>query len=370
MTTERGAPMPEPLAPLDEPAPVRAGEGLDLMALAEVLERDVGLTGTLTVQQFPRGFSNLTYLVQAGEVELVLRRPPAGASARGGHDMMREWRILSAIHRLWPPVPRPVLFCDDVRVLGVPFFVMERVRGTILRGDTRPSHTLHAATMQALSTALIDGLAEIHGIDWRAAGLDDLAHPEGYVERQVSGWSARWDAARTDDVPALEAVAVWLSANRPPEPGADGATLVHNDYKYDNLVLHPEGLARIVAVLDWEMATIGDPLLDLGTTLAYWVQPDDPPIFRALGLGITSLPGNLSREALVSRYAERTGRDTTHMLFAYVHGLFKVAVIAQQIYKRFTLGHTTDARFAMLGTAVRTLGEVAGDALERGTITR
>ena len=223
------------------------------------------------------------------------------------------------------------------------------------------------ATMRGLAERLVEELAALHALDWRGAGLGELGRPEGYVERQVDGWSRRWLAARTGDVPGIERAAAWLAAHRPP-PG--GASIIHNDFKYDNLMLDPADLTRVVAVLDWEMATLGDPLMDLGTSLGYWVDPDDPPELRALGLGLTAAPGNLSRVELVSRYTSISSRDVGDALYHYVFGLFKLAVVAQQIFARYVQGHTRDPRFAALDGAVRALGGMAERAITLGRIDR
>ncbi len=356
--------------PLDAPGAVRPGEALDVAALAAYLARTVpGLDALraddLRVEQFGSGFSNLTYLVSTGDAEWVLRRPPFGVT--GGttaHDVARECRILGAIAPAYPKVPRPIACCDDADVLGAPFYVMQRVRGTILRG-VRDGRAVGEDGMRRLSAAFVDELAAIHAVDWRHAGLASLGRPDGYVARQVAGWTKRWAAARTSDVPDVERAAAWLAERQPPERGA---SLIHNDFKYDNLVLDPADPGRIVAVLDWEMATVGDPLMDLGTTLGYWVQEDDAPELRALGLGITALPGNPTRDELVARYARATGRDVSDAPFYYVFGLFKLAVVAQQIYARWAKGLTRDPRFGALDASVRALGATAVGALTRGRL--
>jgi aminoglycoside phosphotransferase (APT) family kinase protein len=261
-------------------------------------------------------------------------------------------------------VPRPVACADDATVLGAPFFVMERVRGTILRG-VADGRAVGEPGMRRLADAFVDEMAAIHAVDWAGAGLATLGRPEGYVARQVAGWTKRWGAARTGDAPDVERAAAWLAERQPPERGA---SLIHNDFKYDNLVLDPDDPGRVLAVLDWEMATVGDPLMDLGTTLGYWVQRDDAPELRALGLGITALPGNPSREELVARYARATGRDVSDAAFYYVFGLFKLAVVAQQIYARYAKGLTRDPRFARLDESVRALGRTAVRAAELGRL--
>jgi aminoglycoside phosphotransferase (APT) family kinase protein len=366
--------------------PVRPGEEIPVEALAgwlahEGLSERLGLGGPLEIEQFPGGHSNLTYLVRAAGRELVLRRPPVGSKVRTAHDMGREFRVLSRLPDQYPKAPRALAACDDSGVIGAPFYLMERVRGVILRGAQPPRGVaLPPDRMRAVAEAAIDGLAELHAVDPAAAGLADLGRPEGYVERQVTGWSERWRAARTDDAADLadmDRAATWLADNRPPkrpddpagQRGAAGA-LIHNDYKYDNLVLDPDDLPQIRAVLDWEMATLGDPWMDVGTTLGYWIDPDDDPAMQVLPSGPTTLPGNLSRAELAARYEQASGRPPVHLLFFYVFGLFKIAVIAQQIYFRFRQGLTKDQRFAAMLPAVRMLGRTAARAIELGRIDR
>ncbi|HEX4965215.1 MAG TPA: phosphotransferase family protein [Thermoanaerobaculia bacterium] len=358
--------------PLDATRPVRPGEEIDAAPLAAWLqERLPGIEAPLEIEQFPGGHSNLTYLLRFGDRELVLRRPPFGSKVKTAHDMGREFRVLSRLYKLYPKAPRALFHCDDPEVIGAPFYVMERVRGVILRQQKPPAGVdLNPERMRALSEAAVDGLAELHGVDYRAAGLDDLGHPEGYVARQVAGWSERWHRSRTDDITDLDRAAAWLAGHQPAETGA---ALVHNDYKYDNLVLDlggPEHDVRILAVLDWEMATVGDPLMDLGTSLGYWMDPEDSPPLRLLPAGPTTLPGNLRRAEVVERYAAATGRDVSGILFYYVYGLFKIAVIAQQIYYRYQQGLTKDERFAALIGAVRILGHTAAQAIAKGRIDR
>ena len=352
---------------LDKARPVRDGEELDLAALEEYLVSELpGFELPLVLEQFPKGHSNLTYLLSAGDRQLVLRRPPFGAQIKTAHDMGREYRILSALDGIYDKAPTPWMYCIDESVIGAPFYLMDRVPGVILRGNQLPAGVvLDADAMRCLSTALIDGLAELHSVDIAAADLSDFGRPQGYVERQVSGWTKRYFNAQTDEIPEVEEAARWLNEHLPADnPGA----LIHGDYKYDNLVLDPEDLTRIIAVLDWEMATVGDPLMDLGTTLGYWVEDSDPDPIKMLPLGPTLLPGNLTRMELVRRYEQRTGRNVDNVLFYYVYALLKIAVIAQQIYKRFKEGHTKDPRFAMMIVGVQLLGQSAVAAIERGRI--
>lgn len=356
---------------------VREGEEIDPAALREwmgsAVPQLVPAGATLVIRQFPAGFSNLTYLVSLAAEDgwrgFVLRRPPRGVKPGIAHDVLREFGILSALHPLGVPVPRPVASCDDGSVIGAPFYLMAHVDGVILRGKAPPElgkeADVVAQRMAALSQTFVRTLAQLHAVDVTAEPLASLGRPDGYVQRQVSGWTKRWHASRTEDVRDLDHVAAWLDANRPPERGV---TLVHNDFKFDNLVLDRADVSHVVAILDWEMATIGDPLMDLGTSLAYWVEAGDAPIFRALGLGVTALPGCATRAELATAYGAASGRDVSDAPFYYAFGLFKVAVIAQQIYARTVQGLTADPRFAMLGDVVKALGGAAAEVTRTGIV--
>ena len=352
---------------IDTPTDVREGEELDVESLEDWLESEApDIAGEVEVLQFPSGHSNLTYLIRVDGSEYVLRRPPFGAeNIETGHDMSREWTILSHLKGSFDRVPRTIAHCEDPEVVGAPFYVMERVRGVILRGANPPVPGLDEKTMSDLSEALVQTMVDVHDIDLEDVGLDDFGKPDGYVERQVEGWIERYERSQTDDIPALEEAGDWLRSEMPEDTGA---SLIHNDYKYDNLVLDPDDLTEIRAILDWEMATVGDPLMDLGTSLAYWVEPGDPDVLKSLNFGPTTLPGNFSRREVVDRYAELSGRDVSNALFYFVYGLYKVAVIGQQIYYRYKEGYTDDERFAMLIFAVKALGETASRAIENEQI--
>lgn len=352
---------------LDQPTPVRNESRFDVQALAAWLRpREKGLEAEPELLQFGRGFSNLTYLVKFGARELVVRRAPPGINIKSAHDMGREFRILSALAPVWNKVPRPIAHCEDASVIGTPFYVMERVRGTILRTRLPEGLVLDEPTMRRVSEATCDTLAEIHTIDWKAAGLGELGKPEGYVERQVRGWADRYAKARTDDVPTVDQLGAWLEKNRPTE---SGATLVHNDFKYDNVVLAPD-LSRVLAVLDWEMATIGDPLMDLGTALGYWIEPNDPPVFQVTVFGPTNRPGNLTRLEFVERWSRATGRDASNVLFYYAFALYKLAVVAQQLYKRYVDGLTKEDRYSVMLAGVQAVTTAALVAVDKGRIDR
>lgn len=352
----------------DQPSTVRRGEELDAERLAAYLREEIpGSEGELAVEQFPRGFSNLTYLLRLGERELVLRRPPFGSKVKSAHDMGREHRILSRLAPVYPKAPRPLAYCEDESVLGAPFYVMERVRGVILRPQMPAEMTPSPDTMARVAESFVDTFVELHAVDFEAAGLDGIGRPEGYARRQVEGWTKRWQGSKTDDVPQIEKVARWLADNVPPEAGA---SLIHNDFKYDNVVLDAGDWSRVRAVLDWEMATVGDPLMDLGTSLGYWIDPDDPPEMKGLRLSPTTLPGNPTRHEVAELYAAKSGRDLGDVVYYYVYGLFKIAVIVQQIYYRYQKGLTQDPRFAALGAAVAGCGHAALQAIAQGRIDR
>lgn len=351
---------------LDSAQAVRKGEELDAERLLPYLQSHIeGLQGPLSIQQFAKGHSNLTYLLRAGERELVLRRPPFGSKVKTAHDMGREFRILDRLHRVFAKAPRPLAFCEDDAVMGANFYVMDRVRGVIVRKDYPAELELSPARVRAINESLVDTLAELHALDYEQIGLGDLGKPAGYVERQVSGWSKRYVGSQTDAIPAIDAVSRWLSGRIPTERGS---ALIHNDYKLDNVVLDPNEPTRIVGVLDWEMSTIGDPLMDLGTMLSYWIEPGDDDAVQMIRWAPTTASGSMTRAELAARYAEKTGRDVSNVLYYYVFGLFKTAVVLQQIYYRYKQGLTKDERFASLIMGVQILASSAERAIEAGKL--
>lgn len=350
---------------MNDARPVRAGEELPLDALTAYFASTAPELGAVErIGQFPGGFSNLTYLLHTTTGDYVLRRPPRGVGKGVAHDMSREHRILTVLTARGVPVPRPLVLCEDESVIGAPFYLMTRLDGEILRAAPAPPPS--PRTMRLLSASFVDSLVAIHAVGPSDPAIAGLGKAEGYVTRQIAGWSKRWADARTDDLPAMDALVAWIAAN---SPAPVATTLVHNDYKYDNLVLDPNDLSHIIGILDWEMAALGDPFFDVGTSLGYWVEAGDHPAFRTLGLGATALPGNFTRLELWERYIEKSGRGERDPLFYYVFGLFKIAVIAQQIYFRYRKGLTTDARFARLGEAVKLLALTASSAIERHRIS-
>jgi aminoglycoside phosphotransferase (APT) family kinase protein len=344
-----------PAAAPDDTIPVRPDERFDEDRLAAHLRgRLPGAEGPLTVRQFGGGSANLTYRLDFGGRELVLRRPPLGPVAPRSHDMAREHRVLSVLHRAYPLAPRSFLYCEDPSVIGAPFLVMERRHGVVVRQRMPDAFAAVPEAGRSMSRALVDALAHLHAVDYRGLGLDGLGRPEGFLERQVEGWWERWQKARLAEVADMDVVRAWLEERLPP-PGA--ASLVHNDYKLDNAMFAAGAPGDLVAILDWDMCTLGDPLADLGSLLCYWSEPGDPPEFRAMAMmPAEGFPG---RAELVDRYAARSGRDVSGIAFHHVLGLFRLAVIAAQIYVRFHRGQTQDRRFEAFGRLVPVVAAAA-----------
>jgi aminoglycoside phosphotransferase (APT) family kinase protein len=349
----------------DQAGTVRAGEELDLARLVPFLRGHFTHSEPVSVEQFPSGHSNLTYMVRLGSREVVLRRPPFGSKVRTAHDMSREYRVLSKLHAAYPVAPKAILYCDDLSILDAPFYLMEPIRGMIIRRDLPTDVPFPAETARRLSEAFLDNLVRLHSVDYAAIGLGDLGKPQGYLERQVRGWIERYHNSKTHDLPEVERISAWLVQRM---PVSHQTALIHNDYKYDNVVLDPGDATRIVGVLDWEMCTLGDPLTDLGTALAYWVDPEDPEEVQEIRSAPTTLPGTLTRAQLVQRYAAATGRDSSDMNFYLTFARFKVAVIIQQIYYRYAQGLTRDERFAAMPQRIHTLLRASWHCAESGTI--
>jgi aminoglycoside phosphotransferase (APT) family kinase protein len=341
-------------------ASVREGEQIDSRALAGYLRGKLdGVEAGLTVRQFPGGHSNLTYLLEAGGREYVLRRPPIGPVAPKAHDMAREYNVLGAVHPLFPQAPRVFVLCDDQSIIGAIFFVMERRRGLVLRREIPAEYATDPEFGRRVSEAFVDCLAALHAVDVNRVLL---GKPAGFLERQVSGWAERWQRAQTETLPQMDWLIRWLRDRLPESPAP---TLVHNDYKLDNLMLDAHDPSRVEAVLDWEMATVGDPLVDLGCVMCYWPEAGDPPVRRDALSSITTLPGWYTRAQLVDRYASITGRDVSGLGYYEVFGIFKIAVVLQQIYFRYHRGQTRDERFRNFDQRVRGLVEIAAAVAER-----
>lgn len=334
---------------MTDTAAVRAGEELNQHALVGYLRDKIDGGGNLTIEQFPGGHSNLTYLLRTPVREYVLRRGPLGPVAPKAHDMAREYMVLKAVHPFFAPAPEVFHLCEDTSVLGAVFFVMERRRGIVVRDHIPDELAVFPDYPARVSRGFIDCLVELHSIDIEKHGLVALGKPAGFLERQVRGWFERWNRAKTEEIELMDRLIRWLTERLPVSPAP---ALVHNDFKLDNLMLDLNDPGRIEAVLDWEMATVGDPLVDLGLILCYWSQPSDPGGTKA---SLTTAPGWFTRDELLGRYAEKTGRDLSLINYYEVFALFKLAVVLQQIYVRFHRGQTQDERFRHFDKRVHNL---------------
>lgn len=341
---------------LDQARAVREEDQLDVAGVDAFLKTHIdGLQGAPTISQFPGGASNLTYLVSYGERELVLRRPPAGVKAKSAHDVMREARVMSALKPHYARVPTILAIGDESAQLGYDFYVMERLRGVILRRDLPDELGLDAVGAQQLCRGFIDRLVELHQVDASAPDLAGLGKGEGYIARQIGGWSERWRKSLNDDTDGCDDVLAWLAEKQPAHETA--ICVIHNDYRLDNVVLDPAQPLDIIGVLDWELSTLGDPLMDLGGSLGYWIQADDDAMFQSFRRQPSNAPGMMTRRELVAYYGERTGWNVDNFAYYEVFGLFRVMVIIQQIYRRFVLGQTTNPQFAGFGHAVAYMGK-------------
>jgi aminoglycoside phosphotransferase (APT) family kinase protein len=344
---------------LDQPGIARENEVPSLDKLNAYLKSEVPELGSiLEVKQFPSGYSNLTFCLKSENKEYILRRPPIGANIKSAHDMGREFNVLTLLRPHYTRVPSPIIYCNNDEVIGAPFYIMQRLHGVILRASNAPKMNIDASMYKRMSEALVDNLVQLHSIDIHTTGLIQLGKPEGYITRQVEGWIKRYYAAETDTLEEMNTLAEWLPKYIPQE---HTPAFLHNDYKYDNVVLNPDNLSEITGVLDWEMSTVGDPLMDLGACLAYWSEATDAPILQSFNL--TALPGNLSRQEIANRYAEKSNRDISNIVFYYLFGLFKNAVIAQQIYARWKQGHSNDPRFGGLIMVIKALAKQGVETL-------
>jgi aminoglycoside phosphotransferase (APT) family kinase protein len=328
---------------LDKPREVRDEERFDVAAMDRWLKQQLPtLQGEPGIHQFAGGASNLTYLVSYPDRDLILRRPPFGHKAKGAHDMAREFRIQQALKPVYPAVPTMVALCEDPAIMDCDFYVMDRIKGIIPRANLPKGLTLTPSQTRQLCQGVIDKLIELHQVDYQAAGLDHIGKGGGYVRRQISGWSDRYDKSKTWNAPGWKRVRDWLNANMPDDVRT---VIIHNDYRMDNLVLDAEDPQHIIGVLDWEMATLGDPLMDLGNTLAYWIQADDDRIAQTLRRQPTHLPGMFSRREVVEYYCDRMGLKPDNWTFYEVYGQFRLAVIVQQIYYRYHHKQTRNPAF-------------------------
>jgi aminoglycoside phosphotransferase (APT) family kinase protein len=346
---------------------VRKGEELPEAKLKEFLQKKElinSVESELFVKQFTHGYSNLTYLLSIEEKEYVLRKPPVGAIKRG-HDMSREYKVQSGVQKGFSKVPQMFAYTDDASVLGSEFYIMEKVEGIILNYKEAKSRNIPANDYKTIANSWLDTFVELHQLDYSAVGLSDLGRPEGYVERQVTNWGKQYVKAATDNVPAAKMVMKWMQENQPKE---HQHCLIHNDYKYDNVVFKDDSWQNVTSVLDWEMATLGDPLMDLGTSLGYWTVATDHDFVKQGIPSPTVFEGNPIRSEIVEMYANKSGRDVNNIVFYYAFGLFKIAVIAQQIYYRYSKGLTTDPRFANLNKASELCCNLAMKAIKTKSI--
>ncbi len=347
--------------------PVRIGEELDEKKLKTfLLSNDLinTLESDLQVQQYSNGFSNLTYLLSIENKEYVLRRPPFAAPKRG-HDMGREFKVLHCLNKVFDKTPKAFSYTDDIAIIGAPFYIMSKVEGEILTAKEAKKQQLSMDAFQTISNTWLDTFVAFHQIDYKKAGLEDLGRPEGYVSRQVTNWGKQYLAAATDKVPTAEKVMRWMQGQQPQQYDH---TLIHNDFKYDNVVFTDTRWTEISAILDWEMCTLGDPLMDLGTSLGYWTTAADPDFMKQGLQSPTVMAGNPSRSEIVQQYALKSGRNVDNLIFYYAYGLFKIAVIAQQIYYRYKNGHTNDPKFASLNKASELCCNTAWQAIQKNKI--
>lgn len=352
---------------MSELVPVRPEDGFPVVALARYLRKAIPDLGDapLSVWQFAAGRSNPTYLLRAGEWTAVLRRPPAGPVPPRAHDMAREYGILERLHPVYSLAPRPHLFCADPGLLGVPFYLMEFRRGLVVDGMWPPSWKRTASVCRRVTESVVDALVALHAVDYEAAGLAEFGRPLGFLTRQLHGWTRRHELSRVDDIPEAEGVIRWLM-DRVPASGAPA--LVHNDFKLNNLVLDASDPTRVVAVLDWEMCTVGDPLVDIGALLAYWPEPGEERVPGIESVSVHSLPEFVSRRELLQLYARKSGRDVGAIAFYLVYGLFKTAVICQQLYHRWQSGRSADERLRLMGPVARHLMRQAERAARGETL--
>jgi len=336
--------------------PVRSGENLDWQALDRHLRSVIpGLSGELETSQFPGGKSNLTYSLKYTHDELVVRRPPLGTKAKSAHSMIREYRIMSELKPVYPSVPETLYYSDDESIIGSEFYVMRKVDGCLVNDKLPPEWGFTPADTRRFCTCFWEKLIELHQVDYVAAGLGDFGKPEGYIGRQVLGWNRRFERAVTPDVDDFALVRDWLVTSMPVDNKRP--SILHGDYRIDNVILDRDDPCHVLAVLDWEICAVGDPLMDLGNSLAYWMQDDDPPVIKSLVPQPSNAPGMLSRKEILDLYQARTGVDTTGFNFYLVYGYWRTAVILQQIYYRYFHGQTQDQRFRPFGSAVQSLGE-------------
>jgi aminoglycoside phosphotransferase (APT) family kinase protein len=346
---------------------VRKGEELPVGNLKKFLlqcELIQDEKSNLVITQFYNGYSNLTYLLKIEGKEYVLRRPPVAAPKRG-HNMGREFKVLDKLHPVFNKTPKPYAFSEDVAIIGAPFYIMSRVDGIILTAQEAQERRVAPVEFKTIADTWLNTFVELHAVDYRAAGIETLGNPEGYVQRQVGNWGKQYLDVATEEVPAAQKVMAWMERE---QPKRYDHSLIHNDYKYDNLVFVDDHWQEVAAILDWEMCTLGDPLMDLGTSLGYWTTASDSDFLKQGIPSPTTMEGNPTRTEIVHQYALKSGRNIDNLTFYFAYGLFKIAVIAQQIYYRFKHGHTTDRRFADLNRAAALCCNTAWQAIQNDKI--
>jgi len=345
---------------------VRRGEELDAAAIDAVLKTVIpDLKGAPKVAQYASGASNLTYALEYPERRMVLRRPPVGDKPKSGHDMHREYRIMTALKGVLP-VPDTLYYTDDTSIIGSEFYVMDRVDGHLIHTEIPKDWNWGTQEVGALCENFFSTLVALHQADYKALGLADFGRPEGYVNRQITGWNRRWENAWTEDVPKFDDVCRWLDENQPRQE--TGAAIVHGDYRIDNCILNLKDPTQIDAILDWEISALGDPMMDLGNTLAYWIEADDPPFMQMMVRQPSQVKGMMSRQEILTFYADRTGADVSNFIFYYVYGIWRLAVIIQQIYARFYRGQNDNQRFKDYGQMVIALGKLARHKIKTGKL--
>lgn len=348
---------------IDKAIEIRKGEELNKQKLLVYLQENLSdFSNNIEIKQFPSGFSNLTYLIKNNNQEFVLRKPPIGVNIKSAHDMSREFKVLSLLSPIYTKIPKPIIFCNDETIVGSPFYLMERVKGIILRNKIPDGLNLTESHFKKLSIQTIENLVDLHNLELEKSKLITLGKPDGYVKRQVEGWTKRYLKAVTDEIPSMNLAMEWMKNNM---PSTHKVSFIHNDYKYDNLVLD-ENTLEIKAILDWEMSTVGDPLMDVGTSLSYWIEKGEKSGLEQFNT--TWMDGNLTRQQFIEKYATLRNLNIDNILFYYVFGCFKLGVIMQQIYARYKKGITKDKRFAQLIYLIKACGKNVENAIKYNRI--
>jgi aminoglycoside phosphotransferase (APT) family kinase protein len=354
------------MAEINPTVEVRKGEELDIDAIDAVLKKALpDLKGKPEVTQYPSGASNLTYALDYPERRMVLRRPPFGDKPKSGHDMSREYKVMSGL-KGEIPVPDTLYYTDDPSIIGAEFYVMDRSEGPLIHNMIPKEWGWSEKETRQLCENFFQTLVDLHSVDYEAVGLGDFGKPQGYVNRQITGWNRRFEAAWTDDIEKFEDVQSWLVDNMPAKER--GAAVIHGDYRIDNCILKASDPTQIEAILDWEISALGDPMMDLGNTLAYWIHADDPPFMQMMVRQPSGTPGMMTRQEILDFYAEKTGADVSGFQFYYVYGIWRLAVIIQQIYARFYRGQNDNPRFKDYGQMTSALGQLARLKIKTGEL--